>query len=88
MGPWESRWISQYRHTEPLCGRDDAAAGGEREQFISRYMATAPETGARVTEHLLDGQQSLTAFWRAMQNNYEGETYCVYLPEFESPRVF
>lgn len=56
---------------------------GDAEKFISRYIATAPETGQRVTEHLLDGQQRLTAFWRAMQNNYEGETYYVYLPEFD-----
>lgn len=57
---------------------------GDREQFISRYIATAPETGGRVTEHLLDGQQRLTAFWRSMHNNYEGETYFVYLPEFDT----
>jgi hypothetical protein len=57
---------------------------GDREKFISRYIATAPESGVRVTEHLLDGQQRLTAFWRAMHNNYEGETYYVYLPEFDT----
>lgn len=57
---------------------------GDREQFISRYIVTAPETGGRVTEHLLDGQQRLTAFWRAVHNNYEGETYYVYLPEFDT----
>jgi hypothetical protein len=57
---------------------------GDREQFISRYIATAPETGGRVTEHLLDGQQRLTAFWRSMHNNYDGETYYVYLPEFDT----
>ena len=57
---------------------------GDKEQFVSRYVATAPETGSRVTEHLLDGQQRLTAFWRAMHNNYDGETYFVYLPEFDT----
>jgi len=57
---------------------------GDKEKFISRYIATAPETGGRVTEHLLDGQQRLTAFWRAVHNNYEGETYYVYLPEFDT----
>lgn len=56
---------------------------GDEEKFISRYIATAPETGARSTEHLLDGQQRLTAFWRTMHNNYEGETYFVYLPQFD-----
>ena len=56
---------------------------GDKEQFVSRYIVSAPETGARVTEHLLDGQQRLTAFWRAVQNNYETETYFVYLPDFD-----
>lgn len=56
---------------------------GDKEKFDSRYIATAPGTGATVTEHLLDGQQRLTAFWRAMHNNYEGETYFVYLPQFD-----
>jgi hypothetical protein len=57
---------------------------GDTEQFISRYIATAPETKVRVTEHLLDGQQRLTAFWRAVHNNYENETYYIYLPEFDT----
>ncbi len=56
---------------------------GDAEKFISRYISTAPETGTRVTEHLLDGQQRLTAFWRVMHNNYEGETYYVYIPKFD-----
>ncbi|MFD2365807.1 DUF262 domain-containing protein [Pseudoduganella sp. GCM10020061] len=57
---------------------------GDKEQFISRYITSAPETGNRVTEHLLDGQQRLTAFWRSVHNNYEGETYFIYLPEFDA----
>jgi hypothetical protein len=34
---------------------------GEKEQFISRYLKTAPETQGKVNELLLDGQQRLTA---------------------------
>ena len=56
---------------------------GEREPFVSRYLETAPHTGVRVFEHLLDGQQRLTALWRVLHNNYEWETYYVYLPEFD-----
>ncbi|RDK89213.1 DUF262 domain-containing protein [Marinirhabdus gelatinilytica] len=57
---------------------------GSQEKFISRYISTAePETEDKVTEHLLDGQQRLTSFWRALNNNYESETYFVYFPEFE-----
>ncbi|MDD4254885.1 MAG: DUF262 domain-containing protein [Methanofollis sp.] len=56
---------------------------GDEEQFISRYLETAPQKTNRVTEHLLDGQQRLTALWRAFHNNYEGETYYIYLREFD-----
>jgi hypothetical protein len=55
----------------------------DKEEFISRYLATAPETGVKVNEHLLDGQQRLTALWRCMNNNYESETYFIYIPEFD-----
>ena len=56
---------------------------GDEEKFISRYLATAPETNAQVREHLLDGQQRLTAMWRVLNNNYERETFYVYLNEFD-----
>jgi hypothetical protein len=39
-----------------------------------------------VTQHLLDGQQRLTAFWRSIHNNYEWETFFVYLPQFDRVR--
>lgn len=55
-----------------------------KEQFESRYIASSdPEAPGTVTQHLLDGQQRLTAFWRSMHNNYERETFYVYLPEFD-----
>lgn len=55
-----------------------------KEPFISRYIKTAEvSTSGAVTQHLLDGQQRLTAFWRSMHNNYEWETYFVYVPEFD-----
>ena len=54
------------------------------EKFISRYIVSAErnEEGP-VTQHLLDGQQRLTAFWRGMHNNYEHENYFIYLPQFD-----
>ncbi len=53
------------------------------EKFESRYISTAEHSGAsQVNQHLLDGQQRLTAFWRSMHNNYEWETYFVHLPMF------
>jgi hypothetical protein len=52
---------------------------GEKEKFIARYLSTAPEVDGRVYEQLLDGQQRLTALWRVFQNNYEWETYYIYL---------
>lgn len=54
------------------------------EKFESRYIATSdPAKPGTVTQHLLDGQQRLTAFWRSMHNNYEWETFFVYLPHFD-----
>ena len=51
------------------------------EKFQSRYIATSdPTSPGTVTQHLLDGQQRLTAFWRSIHNNYEWETFFVYIP--------
>ncbi len=55
-----------------------------QEKFESRYIASSdPATPGTVTQHLLDGQQRLTAFWRSMHNNYEWGTFLVYLPQFD-----
>lgn len=52
---------------------------GEKEPFKSRTMIGAPEEGERVTEHLLDGQQRLTALWRSLTDNYDDRSYYVRL---------
>lgn len=52
---------------------------GDKQPFISRTIKGAPETGERITEHLLDGQQRLTGLWRGLHNNYEDRTYFLYL---------
>ena len=54
------------------------------EKFVSRYIVSADRTSGTVTQNLLDGQQRLTAFWRGMHDNYEWETFFVYLPQFDS----
>lgn len=43
----------------------------EPEPFVSRHLVTAPQVSNRVTEHLLDGQQRLTALWRSLYGTYE-----------------
>lgn len=56
----------------------------EKEKFVSRYIETSdPQNPLKVTEHLLDGQQRLTAIRRALNNNYENEKYLIYIPEFD-----
>lgn len=57
------------------------------EPFVSRSLKTAPDQPNKVNEHLLDGQQRLTAFWRALHNNYEWETYFVYNSNFDKTLV-
>lgn len=57
---------------------------GDEEKFVSRLLETAPGEGVRVQEHLLDGQQRLTAVWRSFHNNYDWETYYIYMKEFDN----
>lgn len=56
---------------------------GDKEKFVSRPVVGAPDVGERVTEHLLDGQQRLTALWRSLTNNYDERTYVVKLEQDE-----
>jgi len=51
---------------------------GDEEKFISRPMVGAPDPSQSVNEHLLDGQQRLTALWRSLNDLYETRTYFVY----------
>jgi hypothetical protein len=84
---WDSHRISSLIGTvilkQPL-GITLVLEVGEKEKFISRYLETTkPPENHRVYEHLLDGQQRLTALWRAFHNNYELETYFIYLKSFD-----
>jgi len=56
---------------------------GNEEPFVSRPIVGAPEDGERITEHLLDGQQRLTALWRGLHNNYDERTYYLFLENDE-----
>lgn len=49
------------------------------EPFVSRSIAGPYEGGERVTEHLLDGQQRLTALWRSLNDDYENRLFLVKL---------
>src|SRR5690606_29047537 len=48
---------------------------GSEEPFISREVVGAPSPTERPTEHLLDGQQRLTALWRSFHDDYDNRTY-------------
>lgn len=62
---------------------------GDSEPFSSRALKGAPDKGERVSEHLLDGQQRLTALWRGLHNNYEDRTFFVYFePDEESDLAY
>lgn len=57
---------------------------GNEEPFVSRRIAGVPTPTANITEHLLDGQQRLTALWKALNDAYENRTYFATLnPETE-----
>lgn len=84
---WDRRRISSLLETVVLdlpLGITLTLEVGLEEQFISRFLETSePIEGAKVLEHLLDGQQRLTALWRAFHNNYEWETYFIHIEEFD-----
>jgi len=59
-------------------------AVGDDIPFKHRQLVGAPSHGERITELLLDGQQRLTAVWRALKDNYDDKSYLVDLkPEDE-----
>lgn len=55
----------------------------KKPQFNFRDIKTAKSNNNDIEEFLLDGQQRLTAFWRLMNNNYENETYYIYVPDLD-----
>jgi hypothetical protein len=50
---------------------------GDEEKFKSRTMVDAPESGEKVIEQLLDGQQRLTALWRSLHDKYPDRSYLI-----------
>lgn len=50
---------------------------GDEEKFKSRTMVDAPESGERVAEQLLDGQQRLMALWRSLHDKYPDRSYLI-----------
>ena len=60
---------------------------GDQEPFPSRLIEGAPEASERATEHLLDGQQRITALWRGLSNNYQERTYFLHLTPDEETKT-
>ncbi|WP_068481523.1 DUF262 domain-containing protein [Pseudoclavibacter helvolus] len=56
---------------------------GDKEQFVSRPLMSAPETNELPREHLLDGQQRLTALYRALRDNDPSISYFIHFPELD-----
>ena len=50
----------------------------DEEKFESRPISGVDSGGPRCIEHLLDGQQRLTALWKSLHDLYEDRTYLVY----------
>ena len=56
---------------------------GESEPFLSRPIVGAPQDGEKIVEHLLDGQQRLTSFWRSLNDKYEDRTFLIKIDKDE-----
>lgn len=54
---------------------------GTNEPFVTRPLAGAPSPVERCAEHLLDGQQRLTALWRSLHDSYPDVTFFMQLTE-------
>lgn len=54
---------------------------GDKEPFHSRPVFGAPDQGDRVNEHLLDGQQRLTALWRSLHDHYQDRSFFVVIDQ-------
>ena len=52
-----------------------------KQPFKTRPLKGGPDNGERCRQHLLDGQQRLTALWRSFNDNYEGHTLYVTFEE-------
>jgi len=50
---------------------------GDPQPFVTRPMAGAPAPTERCNEHLLDGQQRLTALWRSLNDDYDDRTWLI-----------
>ena len=75
---WSHSNVAQLFNTilqDLPCGITLVLEVGNEERFVSRPISGAPDVGERITEHLLDGQQRVTAIWRGLKNNYQDRTY-------------
>src|ERR1035438_1560504 len=77
---WDNKKVSDLL-TTVLRGLPSGAAlilvVGDEEKFKSRTMVYAPESGEKVTEQLLDGQQRLTALWCSLHDKYRDRSYLI-----------
>jgi hypothetical protein len=55
----------------------DELPAGDEPPFRARPLAGAPEPTERMTELLLDGQQRLTALWRALTETYPDRSHYI-----------
>ena len=60
---------------------------GNEELFVSRPLSGAPAPKTRPQLHLLDGQQRMTALWRALNDNYHDFTVFVSLADDMRPQI-
>ena len=60
---------------------------GDQDVFQSRPLEGVVGPLERCTEHLLDGQQRLTALWRSLNDDYEDRVFLIEEPEEGDIRV-
>jgi hypothetical protein len=76
-GSWEVADLAQTVIDELPAGAVLVLEVGDEPPFRHRPLAGAPDPTERITELLLDGQQRLTALWRALTDDYPDRSYFV-----------
>jgi hypothetical protein len=76
-GPREVEDLTQTVIDELPAGAVLVLEIGDEAPFRHRPLAGAPQPTERMTELLLDGQQRLTALWRALNDDYPDRSYFV-----------
>ena len=86
---WTHKHVENFldtviRHNRPIGVLLVLNVNPDKEPFETRALDGTKNNGEKCRQHLLDGQQRLTALWRAMNDSYPDRAYFVPFRETDS----